>query len=881
MTLLLMMVASVGWAQSTVLFHETFGDNSSTARTWDDSYSVKSGISAVYSGIESYTISNVKQGKNTTGSTGSGLNQSTQGTDAYIIIGPLNVANYSNLNVTYQWKAASIKGTYTTNLYYATSSTGSYTEVSGTGEGATSFVERSYSLPEAAQVSTLYLKIVWNTSNTQAIIDEVELTGVGSGSTTDPSITASDVNLEYNATSGTIEYSINNTVEGGTVSATSSDTWLTIGTVGSNIQFTCEANPTVMPRTATVTLTYTYNTNETVTKSVTVTQAGNPNIVDNISDITAKGTYNVQGTIVAKSQRGFIVGDGTGYVYYYNQDYEQANYNIGDKVKLSGSVVAYGGVFEFNNSTNITKVEESNYVEEEPTILTGANMDERVANSTPTQLSSYVQYQGILSVSDNHYNITNIEGATTAIGSISYPISTDFTSLNGKTVKVSGYYVGISSSKYYNTLIGSIEEVTGAAPIINAEDVELAYNATSGEIAYTISNSTTGVITATSEADWISNIVVADNIVTFTTTANEGNADRTATIILSYEGAEDKPVTVTQKRYVPDYAELPFTWDGGASADLLALPGVTASGLGSPDYAESNAPYRVKFDTTGDYIQVKTNERPVVVTIGVKMIGGANTSTITVQESANGEYFSDVQALTISGKQNDVLTLSTTTEFADTSRYVRLYFTKGSNVGVGPIFINAYSVTIGATGYGTLYYGNCALVVPAGVTAKTYKVVDGVLTVSKTYEAGATIHAATGVVLNGSAKTYPFAVSPEEGEADADNLLKGSDVEEETTGGSKYYALATNADGDADSVGFYWQAANGGAFTNGAHKAYLALPAGTEAKSAYLFSEDISTGINGVNKSNNADVRYNMQGQRVGNAYKGVVIKNGKKFLQK
>ena len=160
---------------TTLLFGESFGDNSSSARDWDDSYSVKSGVSSVYSGITGYTVTNVKQGKNNTGSKLSGLNQSSQDTDASIIIGPLNVANYSNLTLTYQWKAASIKGTYSTSAYYATSSTGAYTEISGTGAGATTFVERSYTLPAAAQVSTLYLKIVWNTSNTQAIIDEVQL----------------------------------------------------------------------------------------------------------------------------------------------------------------------------------------------------------------------------------------------------------------------------------------------------------------------------------------------------------------------------------------------------------------------------------------------------------------------------------------------------------------------------------------------------------------------------------------------------------------------------------------------------------------------------------------------------------------------------------
>lgn len=160
-----------------VLFHETFGNNTGSARVWSDTYSVKTGVSAVYSGISSYTVTNAKQCKNTTGSTQSGLIQSTQGTDAVLIIGPLNVSSAEDMVLTYQWKAASIKGTYSTSLYYATSSTGEYNEVAGTGSGATSFVERSYTLPAAAQVSTLYLKIIWNTSNTQAIIDEVDLTG--------------------------------------------------------------------------------------------------------------------------------------------------------------------------------------------------------------------------------------------------------------------------------------------------------------------------------------------------------------------------------------------------------------------------------------------------------------------------------------------------------------------------------------------------------------------------------------------------------------------------------------------------------------------------------------------------------------------------------
>ncbi len=222
-----------------VLFHETFGNNTGSQRDWNDDYSVKSGVSSVYSGITGYTISNVKQGKNTTGSTASGLNQVTAGTDAYIIIGPLNVADYNTLTLTYQWKAGSIGASYSTSLYYATSSTGTYTEVSGTGDGATSFVERSYSLPAAAQVSTLYLKIVWNTSNTQAIIDEVELTGTENATKTAPTTYATATTVTYGTpftlvsgthftTDGTVTLSSSNTAV-----ATVSDLTITPVAVGS------------------------------------------------------------------------------------------------------------------------------------------------------------------------------------------------------------------------------------------------------------------------------------------------------------------------------------------------------------------------------------------------------------------------------------------------------------------------------------------------------------------------------------------------------------------------------------------------------------------------------------------------------------------------
>ncbi len=300
--------------------------------------------------------------------------------------------------------------------------------------------------------------------------------------TPNPTITAANVEIAFDATSGSIEYTINNAVTGGELTASTTADWLSLGTVNTTIPFTCTANATAAPRTAAVTLTYTYNTDQTITKNVTVTQAANPDAVNNISDITATGTYTVQGTIVAKSARGFMVGDGTGYVYYYNANYTPDDYNIGDMVKLSGSVVVYGGVYEFNNATTVTAAETSNYVAEDPIVITGEQMDARVASTTPPQLSCYVQYEGTLSINGTHYNITNINGATTAMGSLSYPLNVDeITALDGKQVKVTGYYVGISTSTYYNTMLGSLEEIASTEPAILLDNYEIEVSADGGE----------------------------------------------------------------------------------------------------------------------------------------------------------------------------------------------------------------------------------------------------------------------------------------------------------------------------------------------------------------------------------------------------------------
>ncbi len=122
----------------------------------------------------------------------------------------------------------------------------------------------------------------------------------------------------------------------------------------------------------------------------------------------------------------------------------------------------------------------------------------------------------------------------------------------------SSRYIGIYSSADWRCYTTINSNITGQSfafyklikPAISVEssDIVLDYDATSGEIGYSIENPIENKsLAATTEADWISNIMVEAGKVTFETTVNESVQERTATITLTYAGADDVTVTVVQE----------------------------------------------------------------------------------------------------------------------------------------------------------------------------------------------------------------------------------------------------------------------------------------------------------------------------------------------
>lgn len=222
-----------------------------------------------------------------------------------------------------------------------------------------------------------------------------------------------------------------------------------------------------------------------------------------------------------------------------------------------------------------------------------------------------------------------------------------------------------------------------AYPIIVADDLTLEYNATLDTLHYSVSNPVEGVkLKAVTSADWISDIVVEEGLVIFKTTVNEGSANRTATMTLAYEGAEEVEVTITQGHFVADYATLPFEFDGGVGT-IATTNGLTQTGLGD-DYGSSP---KLKFDDTDDELVLHFDGVPGTLTFDIKG-NGFSGGKFTVQTSKDGETYTDLESYT---------TLSTTqseefTNLASDIRYIKWVYTEkvNGNVALGNISLTQY-----------------------------------------------------------------------------------------------------------------------------------------------------------------------------------------------
>ena len=209
-------------------------------------------------------------------------------------------------------------------------------------------------------------------------------------------------------------------------------------------------------------------------------------------------------------------------------------------------------------------------------------------------------------------------------------------------------------------------------------------------------------------------------------------------------------------------------------------------------------------------------------------------------------------------------------------------------LGSQGVYINSIKVTfnkdislaVSSAERATLYYSDRSFIIPEGIVARTYKIEGNVLSRSREYKKGDVLPKGTAVVLEAKEGKYIFEETSKTGETDPHNALCGSDSTTITSGGEVYYVFGKGSNG----VGFYWKEANGKAFTTEAHKAYLVYTPSKTINAKSFLGFDVALEIQGpmVREKTTFDGPiYNLAGQRVDKDYKGIIIVNGKKYLNR
>ena len=712
---------------------------------------------------------------------------------------------------------------------------------------------------------------------------------------TDPAISASDVDITYDATSGSIDYTLENAT--GNVSATvTTGNWLTLGTITADeVPFTCAAN-TGAERTATVTLSFSGADD----KVVTVTQAASPARYTTISDLFTGATSTATNVLVtfddwvvsgvSTNGKNIFVTDnaGNGFVIYSNSD-QSSTYAVGNI--LSGTAVPCS--LKLNSGyAQLTSLDASDL-----TITTGGTVS--AANVAMSSLAgvntgALVSYENLTcTVSGTTYTLT--DGTTTIqlyTSLYNYTTNPDFES--GHKYNVTGIYQQYGETKELlpRSSVDIVEVFTPAIAATPASLTGFTYEVDNGpsttktisvsgsnltaDITLSLGNNSDFEMSTTEGSSFTNSLTLTQSAGAVAATTvyvrmKSGLAignSYSGTITLTSTGADNASVSLSGSVTAPvvDYATLPFSYDSDAKTANL-VDGLTQSGI--TGYYGSSP--KIKLDNTDDYVILKLNEAPGVLSFDIKGMGtGTWSGTFDVLTSTDGvDYSTTLQqytSLSTSAASREVFTLSSSV------RYIKWVFTSktsGFNVALGRIVVEKPNVTLNTNGYAT-YTSNSAIDYSqaSGYTAWAITGISGE-TITFSQVTGA-VPAGTGVLLMGTAGQVVAPVATTSGTAPTTNLLEGITIAT-TVAADAYYGLKDN-----EFKKVY-------AGTVPAGKALLPASEVPNEVKSFTFVFESADGIKTVEQvsAREAAEIFNLAGQRMSKMQRGVNIVNGKKVLVK
>ena len=162
----------------------------------------------------------------------------------------------------------------------------------------------------------------------------------------------------------------------------------------------------------------------------------------------------VKGYVSAVSTQGPIITDATGSILLY----KGTDLAIGDEVSVSGTISAYNKGFQIAASTaTVEKTGTTTVTYPTPVELDGPAMEALLTSRTDNDYAQFVKFTGTPSVG-NYINII-MEGTEAAQGSI-YGATDEVKAMftDGVEATIYGYFCSISSGKYINVVVVSVDE---------------------------------------------------------------------------------------------------------------------------------------------------------------------------------------------------------------------------------------------------------------------------------------------------------------------------------------------------------------------------------------------------------------------------------------
>ena len=469
---------------------------------------------------------------------------------------------------------------------------------------------------------------------------------------------------------------------------------------------------------------------------------------------------------------------------------------------------------------------------------------------------------------------------------------------------MTGYYVGISSSTYFNTLIGSVEVVTTPVLSVTPAETNVGFEATSGTLDveatnFDLSEAEFDVFqyfesdgsTSSEQPEWLTvSYNGTERKISYSVTANDGEA-RSAyfKLALAY-GEEDiysDMITITQAAYVAPATEGTIVFcNSGTKINSASVTGDDSMGNTWTITTEGTTSYT----PNADYCQVGSSSKPAtsitftttlpaeatITSFEAKFGGFSGTAgdvTLKVGETTVGtgslNAANDVTVTNTSTATGTVLTVTVT----NIAKGVKCYYISYEVEAATPT--EPITVTLNASGYAT-FSSESAVSIPEEGDFTAWQITNVDSDNKITFEqVTGNIKAETGLFLKGTANAEVTIETAASGAELSSNILVGFPIST-SVGDGEYYGLS----GDT------FKKVNAGNVRAG--KALLPaefvnediIPSTGAKAFTFVFEDDDATAISSVETFTEEGAIFNLAGQRISKMQKGINIVNGKKILK-